>query len=403
MTLASRDQIRLRAVAEELTAVGCNVTLELRGCEPVQVGAGPERTRVRFASAEASRALLRRDQLALAEAYMNRGIQVEGDFIEVIKSTEVFHASGTPWSRMREVARLALGSGRAMRRDSIAFHYDRPADFFLPWFERWRSYSHGFYDSEGDSPEDAQARKLQFSLDALNLKPGMNVFDMGAGWGAFIEYAGLRGICVHGITLSREQHGFVSRLIAEKDLPCTIELVDFLDHEPIDLYDAAVFMGTFEHVPNYRWATRFLSRRLKPGARVYADFCGAPGSQRAGAFLARHIWPGQARFVRVDRLVAAFRAEGFDVQELADDTRSYEWTVRDWADALDECGDTLGARFGEESVRAFRIYLRASQYFFLRRWTQAHHLVASLESARPVEPRLRLSRLGPSPGCADTG
>ena len=65
---------------------------------------------------------------------------------------------------------------------------------------------------------------MQFAIDHLGLKPGMDVLDMGAGWGCFVEYAGERGIQVHGITVSEAQYRFVADLIDSKGLPCTVEL-----------------------------------------------------------------------------------------------------------------------------------------------------------------------------------
>jgi cyclopropane fatty-acyl-phospholipid synthase-like methyltransferase len=140
-------------------------------------------------------------------------------------------------------------------------------------------------------------------------------------------------------------------------------------------------MGTFEHFPAYRRAARFLAHHLDPGARIYADFCAAPRTQQVGAFLARHIWPGAATYVSVPRLLRALEREGFSVHALREDTASYALTVGAWADAFDRVSGELARRFGESPVRAFRIFLRASQYFLQRGRTRAHHLVAAREPA----------------------
>jgi cyclopropane-fatty-acyl-phospholipid synthase len=208
---------------------------------------------------------------------------------------------------------------------------------------------------------------------------------MGCGWGSFVEYAGRQGIEVHAITISREQQRFVQQLIARERLPCRVELVDFLDYRPDRSFAGAVFMGTFEHFQDYAHAARFLARHLAPGARVWADFCSERGPHRAGAFLARHIFPGSASYVDLPRLVRALERAGLSLRELVDDTASYAHTVRDWADAFEAAASELAARFGEPSVRAFRLFLRASQYYLERRKTLAYHLVAG------VEPRGRRS------------
>lgn len=382
-----RDLRALREVAAGLEAAGADVTLEAPGAAPIEVGRRPRAARVVFRTPESLAPLARRDHLALAEAYLAGAIDVQGDFSQVVRVTDVIAPDPGPGERLAFAARLLLRPRRALQRDSIAFHYDRPPEFFLPWLERWRSYAHGFYRSPGDPPEEAQARKLQYAVDALGVKPGERVFDMGCGWGAFLEYAGLRGIEVHGITISREQHRFVEALIRERSLPCRVELVDFLDYRPRQRFDGAVFMGTFEHFSDYDRAARFCAAHLAPGAKLYADFCTTRGTRQVGAFLAKHIWPGTATYVDLPKLLRALSRAGWNAHVLEDDTLSYAYTVRDWADRLERARDALAARFGEESVRAFTVFLRASQHFLETNRTQAYHLVAGREPA-PLE-RLR--------------
>jgi cyclopropane-fatty-acyl-phospholipid synthase len=283
----------------------------------------------------------------------------------------------TSWERLRLALELLLRNRIAYDRESIAFHYDRPPEFFLPWLDRWRSYSHGFYASPRDSLTEAQERKLRFALEALRVEPGMHVFDMGTGWGCFLEYAGRRGISVHGITISRRQHEFVGDLIQKEKLPCTVELVNLFEYRPARRFDGAVFMGTFEHVPEYRRAARFLAEHLVPEARVYADFCAVRSGFVLGAFMKKHIWPGAIRYVDTVRLVRELMRFGFNVHELADDTLSYACTVRDWGDALEARRCELSERWGEEGMRAFLLFLRGSYYFLSTNKIQAYHLVAS--------------------------
>lgn len=372
------------ALLKELEATGVRLSLAVPGESPIKLGRPPSVVQVRFHSPAASVALEKRDLLALAEAYLAGEVDVEGDLLELMKITDVLLPDPGPWERFRYGLRLLLRNRRRLQRESVAFHYDRPPEFFLPWFERWRSYSHGLYAHPDEEPSLAQERKLARALGALDVKPGDVVFDMGCGWGAFLEYAGLRGIRVHGITISEEQHRFVAELIRERELPCRVEQVDFLDFQPAQPFAGAVFMGTFEHFPDYAHAARFLSRWLKPQGRVWADFCTARGSRLGGAFLKKYVWPGNTRYVDVPRLIEALDRCEFNIHELVDDTESYAWTVRDWAEGFDACAPDLEKRFGREPVRAFRLFLRASQYFLEQNRTQAYHLVAG-RHRRPVE------------------
>jgi len=376
-----RLESALLAVASELEAVGANLTIESPLGSLLRIGRHPAAARVVFRDRRGLDALRRRDHLALAEGYVEGHIEVEGDLIEAVKVTEVIPPDPGRCARAAQALRLLLRDRKSLNRESIAFHYDRPPDFFLPWFERWRSYSHGFYRSAGDDLEEAQARKLRYALDALELKPGSHVLDVGCGWGSFLEFAGREGVHVHGITISKRQHAFIDALIREHRLPCSVELMDFFDYRPRRRFDGAVFMGSLEHVLDYRRAARFLAEHLTPAGRVYADFCAQLDEHRIGAFLARHVWPGSAAYVRLPRLLDAIARAGFHVHRVRDDTKSYALTVRDWADRLSAVQGELSRDFGEQGVRTFLLYLRAAQYYFEQGKTQAYHLVAAREPA----------------------
>lgn len=365
----------------ELEAEGVRLRIEAPDGETLRIGTGPPLADVRFATDAAWKALERADHLALAEAFAAGDLDVDGDLAEALRIAEVLDLEAGALARLGFALRFRFGDRRRFQRRSIAFHYDRPVDFFLPWFERWRSYSHGFYESPSDQPDTAQARKLQYAIDALELEPGMRVLDVGAGWGGFLEYAGRRGIEVHGITISEAQYQFLSELIRQNDLPCRAENVDLLDLESARPFDAAVFMGSFEHLPDYPRVVRRMAALLAPGARVYADFCAQRSSFQVGAFMARYVWPGTARYVDVARLLDAWLRADFAVETLSEDTASYALTVRDWARRLEACRDSLAPKFGEDSVRIFLVYLWAAHHFLRSGRTQAYHVVVRNERA----------------------
>src|SRR5207245_1185992 len=69
---------------------------------------------------------------------------------------------------------------------------------------------------------DAMTRKMELAVDALGLKPGDHVLEVGGGWGAFVEYAAQRGIEVTTLTLSKESERFLTELIERQDLPARV-------------------------------------------------------------------------------------------------------------------------------------------------------------------------------------
>lgn len=366
-------------MTERLGGAGAGLRVEAPGIAPIAAGADPARTRVAFRDAAAIAALLRGDHLALAEAFLAQRVDVTGDWREILAVTD--HLDLDPPSRLATLAWRArwLLDRRRIGRRSIAFHYDRPSDFFLAWLDRSRSYTHGLYATSDDDLAAAQERKLERAIEALGVAPGQEVLDVGCGWGSFLEFAGRRGIRVQGITLSREQERFVAERIRTLDLPCRVECVDFLDYEPGRRFDGAVFMGSLEHIPDYRHLGRFAARHLQPKARIWADFVTSREGPIAGAFLRKYVFPGISGYVDLPALIGTLLRAGFNVRELCDDTLSCAYTVRDWAKALEACHASLAARHGEASVRAFLLYLWSSHHFLATNRTQAYHLIAARE------------------------
>jgi hypothetical protein len=144
------------------------------------VGAADAATRVRFRDAASLDALLRGDHLALAEAFLNERIDVEESYA-TLRVTDQLDLAQSPKLRSRSWLRF-LFDRRRFNRASIAFHYDRPADFFLSWL-RPRAATRTASRSPEDDLAAAEARKLQYAIDALGLG-GSRVLDMAAAGGA---------------------------------------------------------------------------------------------------------------------------------------------------------------------------------------------------------------------------
>jgi cyclopropane-fatty-acyl-phospholipid synthase len=375
-----RLEARRASLVARLEETGSNLSIAAPGLPEVRVGRHPEAARVQIHTHRALRSLLAGDPLRLGEAYMRREIDVEGDLRDLISVVDVLDMRSPKWYQLLLALQLALRNRTEYDRQSNAVHYDLPPDFYLPWLDERRSYSHGFYESPEDSLDDAQERKLRYAIESTGLEPGMDVLDMGCGWGSFLEYAGLRGIRVHGITVSARQHAYVAQLIEARRLPCTVTMVNLLDYTPTLSFDAAVFLGTMEHVPEYDRVARFLTSYLKPGGRVYADFCSQRTSFTVGRFLKKTIWPGSITYIDVGRLVGAMIRVGFNVHALRDDTLNYAYTIRDWGDRFEQHRDQLAELTDEATVRAYLLFLRGSFQYLRTNQTQAYRLVLGRES-----------------------
>lgn len=68
-----------------------------------------------------------------------------------------------------------------MSWSAIATHYEFDNDFYLEFLDPTRCYSQAVFEHEDEALETAQARKLDFAIDACGLQPGDRVLDVGGG------------------------------------------------------------------------------------------------------------------------------------------------------------------------------------------------------------------------------
>ena len=90
----------------------------------------------------------------------------------------------------------------------------------------------------------------------------------------------------------------------------------------------------------------------------------------------KYLWPGPIAYMDVGTLLKKLIGAGFNVQELADDTLNYAYTIRDWGDAMEAQREKLAALTSEATVRAYLLFLRGSYHYLTTNQTQAYHLVA---------------------------
>jgi len=147
---------------------------------------------------------------------------------------------------------------------------------------------------------------LQLPHEALNLKPGDHILDIGPGWGARLEYASARGVKCTGITISQESAEYIRKKAANLGYDWNIELFDLLEYQSKDKFDAIVIMGVIEHLPQYDLVAEKFLALIKPGGRIFLDGSASEKKYDVAKFLVKYISResfiyGIARFSAADR------------------------------------------------------------------------------------------------------
>lgn len=302
-------------------------------------------------------ALASLDALAVATAYLNGDIDVEGDFLAAIHVRDLFSDRHPLQYAWRFVQPLIWGQVKSDKK-WIAEHYDYDEDFYLLWLDpKHRCYSQGIFTRDDEPLEAAIGRKLDFALDAVGARPGDRVLDIGGGWGAMTEHGGKRGVRITSITISKESERFIQALIAREGIPCEVRREHLFEHQPAEPYDAIVNLGVSEHLPDYAATLKKYSALLKPGAKIYLD---ASSTRRRGghaAFLEKYIYPGNGSLLCLHEYLAEVAKSPFYLRGVWDDRHSYFLTLKAWAEGLDRARAEIERRWGKALYRKFQLYL----------------------------------------------
>ena len=302
-------------------------------------------------------ALASLDALAVATAYLDGDVDVEGDFLAAINARDLFsdrHPLQYAWRFVQPLLRGQVKSDEKW----IAQHYDYDQDFYLLFLDRrHRCYSQGIFERDDEPLEDAMTRKLDFALDAVDAKPGDRVLDIGGGWGAMTEHAGKRGIRVTSITISQQSEAFLKALVERERIPCEIRREHLFEHRPAERYDAIVNLGVTEHLPDYAATLKKYAALLKPGGKIYLDASSTRKKSGHASFTNRYIYPGNGSLLCLHEYLAEVARSPFYLRGVWDDRHSYYLTLRHWAEKLDRARAVVEERWGKALFRRFQIYL----------------------------------------------
>jgi cyclopropane-fatty-acyl-phospholipid synthase len=330
---------------------------------------------------------------AIADAYVRGALDIEGELRDVMTAAAelagdpVSQGAVPPWRYLLSLLRARGSLLRLARADQVRFHYDLGDDLFALWLDPRRVYSCAYYRDAAMSLAQAQEAKLDHICRKLGLVPGQRFLDIGAGWGGLLMWAAEHyGVRASGITLSRNQHAHVERLIDAKGLRGRVEirLLDFHDLPADGSFDAAASVGMFEHVGRSRLDAYFarMARLVRPGGLImnHGITAGGLDNRQLGAgigeFIERHIFPG-GELVHVAQVAQSLARAGLELLDAENLRPHYARTLWAWADGLEASRERAEAVAGPAVVRAYRMYLGGCAMAFEQGWMALYQLLAT--------------------------
>lgn len=358
-----------------------------------RAGAAAAEVRLRLHDMRVLGSLARGQIGRIADAYVRGLLDIEGSLPQVMGVAA--ELAGDPVRQgARHTAPQWLRQLRSRWRHqlqhdarAVQSHYDLCDEFFALWLDPRRIYSCAYYRDPAMSLAQAQEAKLEHVCAKLQLAPGQRFLDVGAGWGGLLLWAAEHyGVQALGITLSKNQHAHVQRLIEERGLRGRVEvrLLDYRELPAQESFDRIASIGMFEHVGQGQLARYFatLANLLRPGGLVLNHGITAGGLHHSqlgagiGDYIETHIFPG-GELVHVSRVDECLAQGGLELLDLENLRPHYARTLWDWSAALDRQLDRARALTDEGRVRAYRMYLAGSAMGFERGWLSLYQLLAS--------------------------
>ncbi|MBS0278067.1 MAG: class I SAM-dependent methyltransferase [Proteobacteria bacterium] len=327
------------------------------------------------ARARSFRRLLLGGEIGLAESYMD-GDWTSPDLASVFEfgarnmhklANTLSGIAPLEWARM--VTHKLRANTRKGSRKNIAAHYDLGNAFYSQWLDPTMTYSSAVFEHPDQSLEDAQRNKWRKLAEMLNLREGMQVLEIGCGWGGFAMFAAQEYGCkVTAITLSTEQLAFAKKAAAEAQLSHLTEfrLIDYRD--VTGSFDRIVSIEMFEAVGEENWPDYFrvVRERLKPGGVAALQIITIEDHRfdayRSQAdFIQLYIFPG-GMLPSPSALKQEATRQGLSFETARTFALSYAETLRRWREVFDARWETIQPLgFDERFKRMWDYYLASCE------------------------------------------
>ncbi len=253
-------------------------------------------------------------------------------------------------------------------KNNIAEGYNKGNDWFEATLGEPMVYTSGIYRNGNETLMEAQIYKLDYVANAIELKKGDKVLDIGCGWGRLINhFTEEYGAEMTGITLSEDQRQWGRNL--NKGNNAKILLQDGMtihkrDDIPKGGFDKITSLEMAEHVGIKRYQ-EFLTRvhdLLKDDGIFYFQVAGLRRHWRYedlvwGLFMMEHVFPGADASLNIGWVSTQLEKAGFEVQRVNNLGSHYSRTLDQWLEVWRANKDKTIQKYTEISYRRWEVFL----------------------------------------------
>jgi cyclopropane-fatty-acyl-phospholipid synthase len=292
----------------------------------------------------------------------------------------------------RTLDRLRLSPIAVHTDTANAQHYEVPAAFYEQVLGPRLKYSCGYWPAGIHDLAEAEERMLELYAQRAGLTDGMDILDLGCGWGSLALW-----ICeryprsrVLAVSNSHAQRQLIECRRDQRGL-CNLEVVtaDVNHFDTERRFDRVLSIEMFEHMQNYELLMGKVARLLRPGGQLFvhifshARYAYAFDINDPDDWIAQHYFAGG--IMPSDQLLLYFQRDLKIVDHWRLDGRHYAKTAEAWLENLDRSRDQalaiLRGAHGDEARRRlanWRVFFMACAevWGFDRgqQWLVSHYL-----------------------------
>jgi cyclopropane-fatty-acyl-phospholipid synthase len=156
--------------------------------------------------------------------------------------------------------------------DANEQHYEVPTEFFQLVMGKHLKYSSGFWKNDAVSFDQSEEDMLELTTERAELKDGMNILELGCGWGSLSLFMAKKypNAKVTGVSNSSTQKAYIDGEAKKRGLNNLTIITADMNTFTIDRkFDRVVSVEMFEHMRNYEKLLEKVSTFLVDGGKLF--------------------------------------------------------------------------------------------------------------------------------------